>query len=177
MIAAILSTTWWIKLNRCYQGQKNKNMEGRNQQASSPSGLYRPAEAIVVAGGEDALSGTERCQYGNTQSGGSQTKPGVQRKHRPKCKFYVSSSCKFGSQCKFYHPRPRCSPVLVIKECDGQEKPEPKGNANSERAPTDLSLGMFMGAVKLRPPVARPERVKCKTPTDLLQASVPLLHS
>ena len=133
-------------------------MKGRIQQESSS---------------EDALGGTERCRYVNAQSSVAQTKPGVQRKHKPICRFYVSSSCKFGSQCKFYHPRPRCSPTLVNKEGDGQEK----GDVNSERAPTDLSLGMFMGAVKSRPPVARPERVKCRTSADLLQVSVPFLHN
>lgn len=148
-------------------------MKGRSQQESSSSaGPYRPAEAVVVASGEDTSGSTERCRYGNAQSSVSQTKPGVQRKHRPICRFYVSSSCKFGSQCKFYHPRPRCSPALVNKEGDDQEKPASRGGVNSERVPTDLSLGMFMGAVKSRPPVARPERVKCKTPADLLQVSV-----
>lgn len=152
-------------------------MKGRSQkERTSPGGLSQPVGAVAVASGEDALGGTEPRGCGSSQGNVSQTKLGMHYKHRPICRFYMSSYCKFGRHCKFYHPRPRSSPALESKGGDGQGKLALKGDVNSEQAPTDLNLGIFMEAVKSRPPVTRPERVKCKTPADLLQVSASDVH-
>ena len=87
--------------------------------------------------------------------------------HKQKlCRFYMSSTCRFGEKCRFYHPK-QLSKTPPVDECDG--KPAPVVSVHSKRTPSDLNFGMFMKAVKSRPPVARPESVKCETSDGLQQ--------
>lgn len=85
------------------------------------------------------------------------------------CRYYMLSSCKFGEKCKFYHPRRR-SPSS--KSEDSKEKPASEEDVQSRRSASELNLGMFLKTAETRPPVARPESVKCKTSDGLLQVSV-----
>ena len=94
-------------------------------------------------------------------------KPGV-------CRFYVTSTCKYGNRCKYYHPKPPANLTASGERGDiNSEKRPPQSEEHStRRAPSDLNLGMFMKpAVKSRVPVQRPEVGGSKTANDLLKVS------
>ena len=162
-------------------------MEGRSQPRSSSAKpavpkqldteecttVSRDLAAYTVSRGDDetseSLSAHSRSQKHRV----------VQRKQRPICQFYMSSSCKFGNQCRFYHPKPSSKSLPKNsankrEKCDDKEKPtsSPDMYSSSRRAPSDINLGMYIESIsKSRTPVTRPESVKSKTPADLLQVS------
>ena len=142
-------------------------MKGRQQEGipSEPTSTQQSSSnAGVSASGELATSISGERQPLRTTS--KSQKQGVQK---PICRYFMSSSCKYGDHCKFYHPKaPSKSRPVNKSEVYSNEK----GSVSNRHTPTDLNLGMFMKPAKLRAPVARPEPVKCKTPADLLQVSV-----
>ena len=154
-----------------------EKMEGRQQESiliiPEPTSTQLSSPAIEASATGDLttnIPGEHQSEVGNTAS-----KPQKKRvqpsKQKPICRFYVSSSCKYGDRCKFYHPKPSLQsqsrpPMNKSEENDGK-----RSVAASRRTPSDLNLGMFMKPVKSRPPVRRPEPVS-KTPADLLQVSV-----
>ena len=112
----------------------------------------------------------QSLETGNT-AGKSQKKM-QPSKQKPICRFYMSSSCKYGARCRFYHPKtPSKSKSNEANRPEENSDERSASNvAGSRRTPSDLNLGMFMKPVKLRPPVRRPEPAN-KAPTDLLKVS------
>lgn len=118
----------------------------------------------------------QSVERGNT-AGRSQKKL-QPSKQKPICRFYMSSSCKYGARCRYYHPKPSLQPQSnpakkseKKKEKRASDERSTSDVAESRRTPSDLNLGMFMKPVKLRPPVRRPEPAN-KTPVDLLKVRV-----
>lgn len=152
-------------------------MKGRQQEGiliiPEPTATQQSSSATEASGDLVASIPGERQSLETKNTASKSQKKMQPTKHKPICRFYVSSSCKYGDRCRFYHPKR--SPQSHSNPADKPEENNDKRSASSvaapRRTPSDLNLGMFMKPVKLRPPVRRPEPVN-KTPADLLQVNV-----
>ena len=143
-------------------------MKGRQQEGSPEPTSTQQSISATVASADLVASIPGEHQSLNTKDAASKSqKPS---KQKPICRFYMSSSCKYGARCKFYHPKSSQSNP-ANKSGDNSDKRSTETSTGSRRTPSDLNLGMFMKPVKPRPPVRRPEPAN-KTPTDLLKVSV-----
>ena len=145
-------------------------MKGRQQEGSSePASTQQSGSATVASADLVASIPRERQSLDTKEATSKSQKPS---KQKPICRFYMSSSCKYGARCKFYHPKPsQSNPANKSGKNNDERSTETSSAAGSRRTPSDLNLGMFMKRVKPRPPVRRPEPAN-KTPTDLLKVSV-----
>jgi hypothetical protein len=153
-------------------------MKGRQQEGTAiipaPTSTQQSSSATVAA----SIPGERQSLEAKDAASKSQKKM-QPSKQKQICRFYMSSSCKYGARCKFYHPKQsiqsQSNPTNKSGEKNGERSTVSSNAAGSRRTPSDLNLGMFMKLVKPRPPVRRPEPAS-KTPTDLLKVSVQCIH-
>ena len=154
--------------------ETSPEMKGRQQEGIPEPTTTQQNSSAIEASGDLVASIPGECQPLETRNTARKSQNKMQpSKQKPICRFYVSSSCKYGDSCRFYHPKrsPQSHSNPASKPGENNEKRPTSSVAASRRTPSDLNLGMFMKPVKLRPPVRRPEPVN-KTPADLLQVNV-----
>ena len=145
-------------------------MRGLGDQRSSLLEQEQDGSREVRVGGDAPTTSRGAPRAGQSRERGT----GGQRERKKPvvCRFYATSSCKYGNRCKYYHPRPPSRANAVHGESgDGEKRPSP---SDARRTPSDLNLGMFMKTVKSRPPVQRPEAAGSKNAGDLLNVSIVL---
>ena len=98
----------------------------------------------------------------------SKTSPWKPRqKHVPICHYYLNSTCKYGSKCRYRHPKssshvPSNSSTTVRSDAD-RHGGHASGRNSSQRSSEKLSLGAFMKAVDK--PLQHGQRQKSKKTT------------
>ena len=145
-------------------------------------GLQRSSEQDGGVESPDVRSSTTRTTRGPGGAAPRGSRSHGQRDHKKPgvCRFYVTSTCKYGNRCKYYHPKPPANLSASGERGDisSEKRPAKPDEHSTRRAPSDLNLGMFMKpAAKSRVPVQRPEVGGSKTANDLLKVStVPWYH-
>lgn len=87
------------------------------------------------------------------------------RRHVPVCHYYLNSTCKYGSNCRYRHPKPRPYPPSNSSR-NVESKDGRCGNASGRKSSDKLSLGAFLKVADK--PVEQSHRSKVKkTDSDL----------
>lgn len=102
------------------------------------------------------------------------------QRHVPMCRYYLNSTCKYGSKCRYRHPKPRSTPhsdsssnYSSINTEGTRHHREASGQKSSHRSSDKLSLGAFMKVFDK--PLEQGHRQKVKkttTASELREASI-----